>query len=97
LYTIAAGCGVDLTRLAASKPTGKEVDGVTYTVSSFVVVVEGNIDNMLKFIDAVGTGIDYDLTWSFQLPWSVDVKSIKMEVGKSKTTISLDIYGYKGT
>jgi hypothetical protein len=62
-----------------------------------VVVVEGSIGNMLKFIDAVGTGIDYDLTWGFQLPWSSEVKRIHMEITKSKTTISLDIYGYKGT
>jgi len=96
LYSMAAGCGVDLTSLTASKPTNKEVGTVTYSVSSFVVVVEGNTDNILKFIDAIGTGIDYDLSWSFQLPWSVDVKSINIEVNKSKATISLDIYGYKG-
>lgn len=97
LYAMAAGCGVDLTRLNASPPTSKKVGTLTYFVSSFLVVVEGSTDNILKFIDAVGTGIDYDLSWSFQLPWSVDVKSVNMEVNKSKATISLDIYGYKGT
>jgi len=97
LYTMAGGCGVELTRLTASEPTAKKVGTVTYSVASFVVVVEGNTDNILKFIDAIGTGIDYDLSWSFQLPWSVDVKSINIEVNKSKATISLDIYGYKGT
>jgi len=97
LYTMASGCGVELTRLTASQPTGKTVGGITYSVSSFAVVVEGSTDNILKFIDAIGTGIDYDLSWSFQLPWSVDVKSVDMEVNKSKATISLDIYGYKGT
>ena len=97
LYTMAGGCGVELTRLTASKPIVKKIGTVTYSVSSFVVVVEGNIDNILKFIDAIGTGIDYDLSWSFQLPWSVDVKNINMEVNRSKATILLDIYGYKGT
>ena len=97
LYTMAGGCGVELTRLTASKPINKEVGPVTHSISSFVVVVEGNTDNILKFIDAIGTGIDYDLSWSFQLPWSVDVQSINIEVNKSKATISLDIYGYKGT
>lgn len=97
LYTMASGCGVELTRLTASNPINKKVGTVTYSISSFVVVVEGNTDNILKFIDALGTGIDYDLSWSFQLPWSVDVKSINIEVNKSKATISLDIYGYKGT
>jgi len=97
LYAMAAGCGVELTRLSASPPTSKKVGTITYFVSSFTVVVEGTTDNILKFIDAVGTGIDYDLSWSFQLPWSVDVKSVDMEVNKSKATISLDIYGYRGT
>jgi len=97
LYTMAGGCGVELTRLTASQPINKKVGTVTYSISSFVVVVEGNTDNILKFIDAIGTGIDYDLSWSFQLPWSVDVNSINIEVNKSKATISLNIYGYKGT
>ena len=97
LHAMAAGCGVKLTRLAASKPNKINVDGVTYSVSSFTVIVEGDIGSTLKFIDAVGTGIDYNPTWDFQLPWSTEVKSVDMEVGKLKTTISLDIYGYKGT
>ena len=96
-FKIADDCNVDLTMLRPSKPTDKAVGSITYSVSSFVVVVEGNTDNILKFIDAIGTGIDYDLSWSFQLPWSVDVKGINIEVNKSKATISLDIYGYKGT
>jgi len=97
LYTMAAGCGVDLTGLTASKPTNKEVGPVTYSVSSFTVKVSGSIDNILKFIDAIGTGIDYEPTWSFQLPWSVDVKSINMDVGGGSglATVKLDIYGYK--
>ena len=95
LYSMASGCGVDLTRLTASKPTDKKVGTVTYSVSSFVVVVKGDIDDTLDFIDAIGTGIDYKLSWSFQLPWSVDVKNVKMDVARSATTINLDIYGYK--
>jgi hypothetical protein len=97
LYAMAAGCGVELTRLNASPPISKKVGDVNYLISAFTVIVEGSTDNILEFIDAVGTGIDYDLSWSFQLPWSVDVKSVDMEVNKSKATISMDIYGYRGT
>lgn len=98
LYAMADGCGVDLTKLTASLPTDKEAGGATYSVSSFTVVVTGEVKNMLKFIDAIGTGIDYEPTWSFQLPWSVDVKGVKIDVGgeESKATIKLDIYAYKG-
>jgi hypothetical protein len=95
LYAMAEGCGVTLTSLTASKPTDKTGGAVTYSVSSFGVVVSGDIDNILKFIDAIGTGIDYKLPWSFQLPWSVDVKSVSIDVAGS-ATINLDIYGYKG-
>ena len=93
LYSMASGCGVELTSLTASKPSNKKVGTVTYSVSSFAVVVKGNIDDTLDFIDAIGTGIDYELSWSFQLPWSVNVKSVSMSSGGA--TINLDIYGYK--
>jgi len=94
LYTMAAGCGVDLNSLTVSNPTNKEVGPVTYSVASFTVKVNGSIDNTLKFIDAIGTGIDYEPTWSFQLPWSAEVKGINIGVGGT-TTINLDIYSYK--
>ena len=93
LYSMASGCGVELTSLTASKPSNKKVGVVTYSVSSFAVVVRGNIDNTLDFIDAIGTGIDYELRWDFQLPWSVNVKSVSMS--SRGATINLDIYGYK--
>ena len=98
LYAMADGCGVELTSLTASTPVGKTVGAVTYSVSSFGVQVQGDIDDILKFIDAIGTGIDYKLTWSFQLPWSVDVKSVSIDIGDegAVATIDLDIYGYKG-
>ena len=94
LYTMAAGCGVDLTSLTATKPTNKTVGIVTYSISSFTVKVNGSTDNILKFIDAIGIGIDYEPTWSFQLPWSVDVKSITLD--SDSASINMDIYGYKG-
>ena len=97
LYSMAGGCGVELTRLSAAKPIDKKVEGITYSISAFVVVVEGSTDNILKFIDAIGTGIYYDLSWGFQLPWSVEVKSVDIEVNRSKATISMDIYAYAGT
>jgi hypothetical protein len=98
LHSMAAGCGVELTKLTATSPTSTTAGGVTYSVSPFVVVVDGGIDNILDFIDAIGTGIDYELFWNFQLPWSVDVKSVNIDMGgeKATATILLDIYGYKG-
>ena len=96
LYAIAGGCGVELTDLGASPPTSKAVGAITYSVSSFTLGIKGPSDSILKFIDAIGTGIDYEAPFSFQLPWSVDVKTITVNVGGGSATISLDIYGYKG-
>jgi hypothetical protein len=94
LYAMAGGCGVNLTGLTVSPPTDKAVGAVTYSVSSVVVTVSGAIDDVYKFIDAIGTGIDYKLPWSFQLPWSVDVTGVNIN-GES-ATINLNIYAYKG-
>lgn len=94
LHTMAAGCGVDLDSLTASGPNKKKAGPVTYSVVSFKVKVSGPLDNILKFIDAIGTGIDYAPAWSFQLPWSVDVSSVNIGVDGT-TNIQLDIYGYK--
>ena len=95
LFEIADDSNVDLTSLSPSTPTTKKVGAVTYSVSSFAVVVKGNIDDTLDFIDAIGTGIDYKLSWSFQLPWSVEVTSVNINVSSGSTTVNLVIYGYK--
>jgi uncharacterized protein YlxW (UPF0749 family) len=94
LYAMAGGCGVNLTGLTVSPPTDKTVGAVTYSVSSVVVTISGTIDDVYKFIDAIGTGIDYKLPWSFQLPWSVDVTEVDITGGDA--TINLNIYAYKG-
>jgi len=95
LYTMAEGAGVNLIKLTASQPADRKIGTVTYSVSSFVVTITGDLNNTLKFIDAIGTRINYKLTWNFQLPWSVEVKSINRNPGGT-TTINLDIYGYRG-
>ena len=95
LYTMAAGCGVELTSLAATKPGGKTIGAVTYSISSFSLAVQGGTNNILKFIDAIGTGIDYKLSWKFQEPWSVRVNSVIMNVAGGTAAINLDVYGYR--
>lgn len=95
LYTMAAGCGVELTSLTATKPSGKTIGAVTYSISSFNLAVQGGQNNILKFIDAIGTGIDYKLSWKFQEPWSVRVNSVIMNVAGGTAAINLDVYGYK--
>ena len=90
LFEIADDYDVILTQLTASKPTNKTVGAVTYSISSFVVVVQGSIDNILDFIYAIRTGD------GFQLPWSAEVTSVKTNISGGSASVNLVIYGYKG-
>lgn len=87
LFEIADDCNADITSLTASTPTNQKVGTVTYSVSSFTVVVSGDIDDILDFIYAIRTGDD------FQLPWSAAVT--RVSISGTAATISLNIYGYK--
>lgn len=90
LFQIAEDCGVSLTSVTASKPSSKAVGVVTYSISSIGVVVQGAIENILDFIDALRTGDD------FRLPWSAELTGVKMSVSGDSAVISLIIYGYEG-
>jgi len=90
LFQIADECNVAITRISSSKPTSKGAEGVTYSVSTFGVDVNGNIEDILEFIYAIRTGD------GFRLPWSADVKSIKLNCAGPTASINLDIYAYKG-
>ena len=87
LFEIADDCNVDIASIQASSPSNRKVGTVTYSVSSFTVVVEGDIDDILDFIYAIRTGDD------FQLPWSAEVTGVSIR--GTAATISLNIYGYK--
>ena len=90
LFEIADDCNVSLTQITASKPASKTVGAVTYSTSSFSVVVHGGIDNIMDFIYAIRTGDD------FQLPWSAEVTKVKTNVSDGSAEINVIIYGYKG-
>ena len=95
LFEIADDCDVVLTSLRPSQPTDKEAGGATYSVSSFTVVVKGDVSDILNFVDALRVGED------FQLPWSAELKSVRINYGgegdaTGTATINLDIYAYKG-
>ena len=90
LFEIAEDCNVSLTQVTASRPAPKTVGAVTYSISSFVVVVHGSIDNIMDFIYAIRTGDD------FQLPWSAEVTKVKTNVSDGSAEINVIIYGYKG-
>jgi hypothetical protein len=92
LFEIADDCDVEITRLTMSKPTNKKVGAVTYSVSSFAVDVNGDVSDILDFVDALRAGAD------FQLPWSAEVTAVRINYADTAgtATISLKIYAYKG-
>ena len=89
LFEIADDCNVGITRLTAKKPTSS----APYTVSSFTVAVNGDMSDILDFVDALRAGVD------FQLPWSADVTAVKIsyagEDAAGTASISLNIYAYR--
>jgi len=92
LFKIADDCNVELTSLSPSMPTARTAGAVTYSVSSFSIMVQGDVNNILDFINALRTGD------SFRQAWSAEVNSVSIDFGDAGgvATISVDIYGYKG-
>jgi hypothetical protein len=92
LFNIADDCNVELTGLSPSMPGTKTGGVVTYSVSSFTIVIQGDVNHILDFINALKTGD------GFQQPWSAEVKSVSIDFGDAGevANINVDIYGYKG-
>jgi type II secretory pathway pseudopilin PulG len=92
LFEIADDCDVELTSLSMSNPSSKKVGAVTYSVSSFSVNVNGDVSDILDFVDALRAGVD------FQLPWSAEVTAVRINYADTAgtATISLNIYAYEG-
>ena len=87
LFEIANECNVKLDSLTFPRPAGRTVGAVTYSVVSLILPVSGVRDNIFTFIDVIRTDDRFA---------SADVRSVSMNIGGSKATITLDIYGYKG-
>ncbi len=89
LFRTADESKVRIIKLTASSPVDRQVGAITYSVSSFVVVVKGDVKDMLGFVHALRTRTD------FQLPWSAHVKKVELNYKSGVALIDLDIYGYK--
>jgi hypothetical protein len=92
LFKIADDCNVELTNLSPSPPGTTTQGAVTYSVSLFSIQVQGDVSDILNFVNALRTGN------GFRLPWSADVNSVSIDIGGEEgvATISVDIYGYRG-
>jgi len=66
LFNFAHGCNLRITTLIASEPgneevevENEEVEAITYSVTSFIVDVKGEVANILDFINAIVTSEDF--------------------------------------
>lgn len=87
LFEIAADSNVKLDSLTFPRPAAAIVGGVACSVVSLTLPVTGTLESIFKFIDTIRTDDRFA---------STNVRSVNMNIGGSKATITLDIYGYKG-
>jgi uncharacterized protein YneF (UPF0154 family) len=87
LFEVARECGVSLDALVFPGPTATTVGGVTYSVVSLSLPVSGTRDNIFEFVDTIRTDPRFA---------STAVRNVYMDIGASRATITMDIYGYRG-
>ncbi|MGQ9546966.1 MAG: hypothetical protein ACUVTR_07455 [Dehalococcoidia bacterium] len=90
LFEIADRCNVEITTLILSPPGSTTAGTVTYSVSKLTMSVQGTVDDLLEFIEAIRTGE------GFQLPWAADLTGVTITCGEGTASVVLDIviYGY---
>ena len=59
LFNFAHGYNLRITELIASEPGNEEVEDITYSVTSFTVEMEGEVADILGFINAIVTSEDF--------------------------------------
>ena len=99
LFDIADDCVLKINNLTASDPGEKEIEGITYSVTSFIVRVEGTVAHILKFIETIATSDYSPGETNFVNAYIVSVKMENLEPGEYEqpsATINLVIYGYRG-
>jgi len=96
LFKIADGWGLEITSLTASEPGDKKVEDVTFSVTFFVVDVEGEVADILRFINTIATS-EYFASATIELVnMDIPEPTTDGEEEKPSATITLVIYSYKG-
>jgi len=99
LFGIADDCDLEITKLTASEPSNEEAETITYITASFTVDVEGEVADILDFINTIATSEYFTNVTNFT---NAVIKSVTMQVpepdeeGEPSATINLVIYGYQG-
>jgi len=110
LFEIADDCNLEITRITSSPPVDRGVEMVTYSITSFAVVVEGNpekytdmevdemmkamVDDILEFVNTIATS-EYFTNATVEMV-SMMVPEPEAECQKPSATINLVFYTYQG-
>jgi len=108
LFDIADDCDLEIIELTASEPNDQEIEGITYSVTSFKVEVEGKYGGYVDktvgdILDFINTIVSTEYSAGETNFVNAIIKEVNMEVPepgdreeKPSATIKLDIYGYQG-
>ena len=97
-FALANEHDLTLTTFTPSPPAHKDVEGVTFSVTSFSLEVVGEVPDILGFISTIAAGGDYFASAAVMM---VDImvaepaEEIMEEPEKSSASIRLAIYGYE--
>ncbi len=100
LFEIADDWGLEIMSLTASESTDEEVGNITYSVTYFTVVVQGEVAAMLNFINTIKTD-EYFITATVEEVAMINMNVLEPlsedeETEEPSATINLVIYGYRG-
>lgn len=107
LFNIADRWDLEIIKLTSTEPIDKEVESVVYSVASFMVTIEGEVDDILDFVSTIAGDEDFTSTTvefvNVTIPEPLTEKEKGLlsqkrieEMEKPSATIKLDIYGYRG-
>jgi hypothetical protein len=107
LFKFASSWNLEITRLTSSEARDREEEELAFSVTTIAVDVQGEVDDILNFVDAIATGEDFT-------PATVELATVSVpeplteeelegltedeiaEETAPTATVELTIYGYRG-
>ena len=97
LFTLAGGLNLKVTSFTSTGPSGMVQDGISYEATSFMIVVEGELEAILQYITKIQVETDFRTTTIDVVNINIVATAAGEEDGKSSASISLKIVSYRGS
>ncbi len=100
LFIVADNCELEVTSLTADEPSEEDIEDVIFSVTSFAVDVEGEVDGILSFISTIAndwyfTNATVELV-NISIPEPPSEEEEEEEPEKPSARIKIVIYSYQG-